>query len=240
MRIAICDDQKIYTDLIQRHVADWSQQRKVKAEVQIATSGEELIEKVRVDILSEEHVDIVLLDMKMGSLNGIETAKQIRRLEPRAYIIFITSHFVEVVFDAFEVRAFRYIMKNKIQELLPKALDDILRDMNEALGKYLQVSFNRTKMWMNLSEVLFFECSARVAIAHTVHANAQRFSMKVDELEEHVTERGFIRCHQSYIVNSMYVRKIRNYSVLLSDGREIPVSRTRYEQVKKDFAWSLR
>ena|GEM_PF-1564218 len=240
MRIAICDDQKMYTDLIRSYVVSWSQEREIKAEIQIATSGEELIEQVRDKIMSGEHIDIVFLDMKMGSLNGIETARRIRRIEPRAYIIFITSHFVEVVFDAFEVRAFRYIMKNKMQELLPKALDDILKDMNEDLENYLEVSFNRIKMWLSLSEVLFFEGNSRTAMAHMTHARSQRFSMKIDDLGERVAEYGFIRCHQSYIVNSVYVRKIKNYTVIVSDGQEIPVSRTKYEQVKKEFAWSLR
>jgi len=188
----------------------------------------------------QERFDLILLDMKMEKLSGIQTAKEIRPLDPRAYIVFVTSYFTEVIFDAFEVRAFRYILKNKMEEEISKALDDMIVDMEADREKIIMVTFNKNKMRLVISDVLFFESSTRMVTAHMIHGETCRFAMNTDELETLLEGKMFIRCHQSYFVNSKYIRVIRNYTVFLSDGRELPVSRKRYEQARKEFAWSLR
>ncbi len=240
IRIAICDDQKSFTEIIRNHVASWVLRKRMDNEICVFYSGEELLQSFEAKLRERERFDLVLLDMKMGELNGIQTAKRIRALDPRAYIIFVTSHFTEVVFDAFEVRAFRYIMKSKMNEVLPKALDDVINDMESDREKSIYVTFNKTHMRIVLADVLYFETSTRLVTAHMVYGEDCRFTMSTGEMAAVLEGKGFTRCHQSFFVNCKYIRSIRNYIVYLSDGTELPASRMRYEQAKKEFAWSMR
>lgn len=240
LRIAICDDQKSMRDIIYAYVSKWVLNRGLDVEIQYFSSGEELLCAVQESLHAKDPFDLILLDMKMGELNGIQTAKRIRLLNPYAYLIFVTSHFTEVIFDAFEVRAFRYIMKNKMKEELPKALDDVIADMENGRENIIMVTFNKNKMRLIISDVQFFESSTRMVTAHMIYGEECRFAMQTGDLEELLKGKPFIRCHQSYFVNINCIHTIRNYKVFLSDGRELPVSRGRYEQTKKEFAWSLR
>ena len=99
MQIAICDDEKNIRELI----GDKVRRQFPEVEVDFFSTGDELL-------LSDKPMDILFLDIQMSGRNGMETAKELRKIDKRTIIIFVTAA-EEYVFQAFDVGAFHYIVK---------------------------------------------------------------------------------------------------------------------------------
>ena len=97
MRIAICDDEKNIRELIENKVI----RQYPKAEIVFFSSGEELL-------LSDMHIDILFLDIQMSGRDGMETARELRKLDNDVMIIFVTA-IEEYVFQAFDSGSFTFI-----------------------------------------------------------------------------------------------------------------------------------
>ena len=116
MRVAICDDEVIIRKDIQSRVLKIVPD----AEIKLYISGEEL--------LADDPADIMLLDIQMKGISGMDAARRLRANSVESVIIFITA-VEEYVFEAFDVGAFHYLVKpfsdEKFNAVFLKALDEI-------------------------------------------------------------------------------------------------------------------
>ncbi len=104
IKIAICEDEKDQQELLKAYIEQIFKGLSVKYSLDVFNSGEELLENYPKDI------DIVLLDIQLGEINGMDTARKIRLLDNKVEIIFITS-LIEYALEGYEVRAYRYLIK---------------------------------------------------------------------------------------------------------------------------------
>ena len=120
-KIAICDDEQNQIDYMASIVASWSAHAGHNCEIRTFASAEAFLFEYEED----KAFDILLLDIEMENMNGIELAKRIRKDHNRAEIIFITSHF-EFVWEGYEVDALHYLTKPLSAEKLKLYESDIL------------------------------------------------------------------------------------------------------------------
>lgn len=104
IKIAVCEDEKETQLLIEDYLENILKDISIEYEIQKYISGEELLESNLKDI------DILLLDIKMEKLNGMDTARKIREVDDEMEIIFVTS-LIDYVQEGYEVRAYRYLLK---------------------------------------------------------------------------------------------------------------------------------
>jgi DNA-binding LytR/AlgR family response regulator len=120
MRIAICDDEEKVREILLRKVGAAFPEDPIDT----FSSGEELLK-------ASEVPDILLLDIKMPGISGMEVAKALRERADKTVIIFITGE-EQYVFDSFEVQAFHYLVKpfsdQKLEEVLNKAKELITKE----------------------------------------------------------------------------------------------------------------
>ena len=123
-RIAICDDEQNQIEYITSIVTSWSNHKGHSCEIRTFASAEAFLFEYEED----KAYDILLLDVEMKNMNGIELAKRIRKDNNRAEIIFITSHF-EFVGEGYEVDALHYLIKpisvEKLTQVLTKAAEKL-------------------------------------------------------------------------------------------------------------------
>ena len=123
-RIAICDDEQTQIEYITSIVTSWSNHKGHSCEIRTFASAEAFLFEYEED----KAYDILLLDVEMKNMNGIELAKRIRKDNNRAEIIFITSHF-EFVGEGYEVDALHYLIKpisvEKLTQVLTKAAEKL-------------------------------------------------------------------------------------------------------------------
>jgi len=199
--------------------------------------------------INELKPDIVFLDVQMPKLTGLELLELV---EGNPHIIFTTAY-DEYAINAFDLNAVDYLLKPFSKERFDKALDKVFQKIGSGKpsdnvnqlkshileGKVLDkivVKSNNNIHVIPLDEVLFIESEDDYVMIHTTKGkHLKHQTMKF--YEENLDASKFIRIHRSYIVKISEINKIEKYGkdtyqVVLKNGTDLKVSRSRYQELK--------
>ncbi len=228
--IAICDDNKIQVESTKQFIEKTSIAHDIKYFT--ANSGEELLEMERII----EDFDIIFLDIEMDGLNGIETAREIRKTNNRAIIIFITG-FKDYALEAYELYTFHYLLKPISQEKISELMINIISRIGEIKAyqeteKLFIIKTKNKVIQLPYNEIYYFEKILRRIKVISLEEEIT-FTGTTSDLLKDIDNNYFIRCHQGFIVNRHKISKYKNDSIYLRDIDKIsPVSRSNKENVK--------
>lgn len=212
-RIAVCDDEPIFIERIKHILLD--------CEIDGFTDSGRLLQALE----GGEGYDVIFLDIAMPGLDGIGLAREIRETDEDVILVFVTSR-VEFMQTGYEVRAFRYLLKEQLETGLPVIWTDIEKELTGRKDQYFVFEFNRQSYRYSCREIVYFESSLRRIILHAKSGTAVLYG-NLDEIEaEHPS---FVRIHKSFLVNPRYIRALSAGNVVTADGTALPVSR-RYRQ----------
>lgn len=226
MKIAICDD-------------DWHMQQTLRLLIDEIyqdldmlvdgfTSGEALLAAVQ---KQSQPYQLILLDIEMRGIDGIETAKRLRKLLPDCYIIFITSH-DEFALTGYEVAAFRYLVKPVQPEKLTEAISAVRAELSDHIT--LHVEDGPVEALLRVKDIYYIEAQdkrVRVVLKDTAFSDRRG----IDEIERALAGEDFFRVHRSYLINLRYVARLDKTEILLVSGEQIPLSRLRKKAFKNAF-----
>ncbi|MBE5948164.1 MAG: response regulator transcription factor [Lachnospiraceae bacterium] len=225
-KIAICDDRKEDIEYISSIVKDWASGKGHSVTIKDFQSAEEFL--FHYD--DESDYDILLLDIEMGAMNGVELARRVRRQNREIQIIFITGY-NDYIADGYDVEALNYILKpvhaDKLMAVLDRACEKLKK--NEAA---LIFDLPGGMVRIPLYEIRYIEVRANYV---TIHAT-EEISVKttLSGIEKKLDE-GFFKTGRSYIVNMHYIRKVTKTEVVLKGEIVIPLSRGLYEPLNRAF-----
>ena len=225
MRIAICDEETRGRERI-RTLLD---NEFSGAQTSEFDSGTKLIEAVK----GGYQPDIVLLDIAMEGMNGMETAKKLRAL------IFVTG-IKGQVFQAFDVGAFHYLMKPVDQEKLKSVLNRAVKEVEKRAGtpKILLVKTAGGHRRVPVEDILYAENSGRKVILHTKKEEIAYYE-RMNHLEEVLGE-AFFRCHRGYLVALSAVSGYDNTSITLVSGDKVYLSKQKYAEFARRCSESVQ
>lgn len=219
LRIAICDDNADARLSLRSALERILELRLTEAQIYEFSTGEGLLRWL------EKHageIDLVFLDMEMGQLDGMETARRLRTHHPALLLVFVTGY-ADHVFDGYSVGALAYLIKP------PQSaqLEDLLDRANTALlGSQPQVYVchsGDTLYRIPKAQILYFSSDRRQVICVTPQRD-YRFYGKLDQVEQEVGE-GFVRIHQRYLVRIQAVDRLEGGQVYLGEDITLPISR---------------
>ncbi|CAI3549479.1 LytR/AlgR family response regulator transcription factor [Clostridium neonatale] len=194
------------------------------------TDGHSLLKSVN-------NFHIYLLDIQLDSLSGIDIARKIQSSNENSIIIFITA-LNDYIFDAFDLRAFNYILKpidrNRYRSILYSAVKSL---QNE--DKFILTKYNGYSSKILLNDIIYIEFVKRKIKVHTL-CNIFEYYYKLSDIEKELSNDGFFRCHKSYIVNLKFVQSYNNTSIILKNGEEIFLSKYKYLDFSKAFMYYLK
>ncbi len=231
LNIAICDDEQIQIDNLNRMVSVWAMSEGVSVNLKSFHSAESFM----FEYSENKSFDILLLDIEMSGMNGIELAKKIREENTRVAIIFITGY-PDFISEGYDVSALHYLMKPVKQEKLSEVLQRAISNM-EAEPPCLVIE-GKELLRIFFKDIIYAESDGHYVVLKTVNGE-HRIRMTIPEIAEKLTE-GFFRCHRSYVVGLKYVQKITKASVFLSNGTELPLGRGQYDEMNKQLIRYLR
>lgn len=230
--IFLCDDNSETVEKYSSKIKQIAEKNQIDINLSVFYSGESLIFHMSD---TPDLPDIIYLDILMGKMNGIETAKQLRELGCNAEIIFLTSS-EDYVFDSFDVFPIHYLLKEETtREKFEKVF---LRAVNLSEGetaKKFVCKSGSTRKIIPIKEISHFDIWKGVVTVHYGKNETFEYWMTMEELEEQLQGKSFIRTHRSYIVNFQYISKFGRRVVLLKTGESIPVGVTYEEKVKSAF-----
>lgn len=219
LRFAVCDDEPHMLDRLSGQITACLEELGCR-DFCLARfpSGKALLE-------AEEDFDLVFLDIQMDPPDGLETARALRRRGDGRLVVFLTV-LRERVFDAFEVRAFDYLVKPPDPARLRRTLERALRDIEGRRARTLLVQRGTAREVVPLDEIAYCEVMGRKIYLHREDGGVLDYYDKLADLERRLGS-GFFRCHRSYLVNLDHVRGCGGGQVRLSGGETVPVSRLR-------------
>lgn len=227
LKIAIVDDDVFYINEIKAHIQRYQTEKGVNIHVTTFTSGFELISDYK------PIYDIVLLDIEMPHLNGMEVAKSIRKADPHAVIVFITQT-AKYAINGYEVNAFDYMMKpieyTQFSIKFRAAIDVI--DKREDFS--LMVPLEDGRRHVKAQEILYIEVKDHWL--HIVTKDGELMMLgSLKEMEEKLSQSHFVRCSKSFLINLQHVTRLRTDSVVIQGRYEINMSRAKRKAVQNRF-----
>lgn len=168
-------------------------------------------------------LDLLFLDIEMGQLNGMETARQLREQHHMLQLVFVTG-FSDYVFDGYSVGALGYLLKpakwEQLEEILQRALSQLCQQANRVY------TCHDANGWYRIphSQILYFE-SDRRKVTCVTKTHRYSFYGKLDDVTQELEEAGFVRIHQRYLVRVGAITQICG-SEMLVGPYTLPISRS--------------
>lgn len=228
MRIAICDDEKAQQQLLKKYLEEWAAKNKVTLETKLFVNGENFLFSWEDD----RDYDLLIFDIEMGKMNGMELAADIRKKDEEIPILFVTGY-DKYMLQGFEVSALHYLLKPVHKEKLFEVMDKlkIRKKQEEKLLFHTEtgpVSLPVSKIW-------YIEARAHQCILYT-EDEEYTLRISIGEIAGQLGERKeFVRCHRSYLVNLYHISAIVKPELILDDKRRLPVSRSAEKEVSRLF-----
>ncbi|WP_018589547.1 LytR/AlgR family response regulator transcription factor [Terrisporobacter glycolicus] len=227
LNICLCDDEIDVLDCYSHKINEISYKHNYAFKIETFRNGESLIFDIEED---PNRFNIIIIDIIMKSINGIDTAKILRNRGYSGIIIFLTSS-KEFALDSFEVEPLNYILKddsnNRFEDIFLKAAAQVDKNCN----KNIIISSKNQNKVVNLDRILYMESLNKKAILHNIYGEREEVNIVFKNIYEKIKEHGFIRCHKSYIINIEYVKSFNNLECRLQGGVTVPIGR----KYLKDF-----
>jgi DNA-binding LytR/AlgR family response regulator len=227
LKIAICDDEKLQLNLLEKYCLAWLSKNKLQAEIASYSSAEAFLFAYE----DNKSFDILLLDIQMKELDGISLAKKLRELGEKLSIIFITG-VKEFVFEGYHVQATDYILKPVELEKLEIALDRAYKDAQKA-EPYIFLQVDNELVKINEKDIMYIESVGHKSI---VYSNSDSYEIKkgISSIENELKQNFFYKCHRSFIVNIIHIDSITKTDVKINNI-PVPIARGKWEELNKAF-----
>ena len=227
LKLAICDDEQNQIEYVASLVLSWGANEGHTCVIDSFPAAEAFLFEYE----ENNTYDILLLDIEMGTMNGIDLAKNIRETNDTVQIIFITG-FPDFIAEGYEVSALHYLMKPVSEEKLHAVLDKAAANLAKS-EKRLCITYDRQTDFIPLSQITYIEAQKQYVEIHTSDA-LYRMKSSLTDVETQLDE-YFFKCQRSFIVNLRYVMRIKNDCVVLKDTSEVPISRGMAEKIGKEI-----
>ncbi len=216
LKIAVVDDEQVYIDQIQEYIVQYAGEKNREIQTEIFHDGKELLKDYR------SGFDIILLDIEMSEMDGMEAAREIRKKDQDVVLVFITN-MAQYAINGYEVGALDYVLKPinyyTFSVRLDRAISRVKKRQTEEVLLSLPDGIRRLKA----EQIHYVEVQNRML---HYHAEDGVFVVRgtLQGAEEQLKESHFVRCNHWYLVNLRYVSEIRKNIVIVA-GDELEISR---------------
>jgi DNA-binding LytR/AlgR family response regulator len=146
---------------------------------------------------------------------------------------------VQCALEGYEVHAFGFVTKPLQYETFRRTIMDALHSLAQRTGVAIALKGRDDVVVYHSNNILYFEVYGRILNVVT-QTETREFVVPMKEIEQQVEGLGFFRCHKSFLINCQYVKQIGANSLLMVDGREIPLSKHRKNEFLAEFSRYVR
>jgi DNA-binding LytR/AlgR family response regulator len=227
MKVAVCDDDPKDLRQIAEMISRVAGQEGFQYSLTTYESGGKLLK----DIEEGLQFHVLLLDVMMDEMSGMELAAELRRRQNNAQIVFI-SFSRDMAVCGYEVSAARYLLKPIDTEKLREALVYCYNKCESS--RKIIVTTARGMRKLAIDKLVYAETWGR-GLRLIMTDGYEDVSMKMSDLEEMLPSDQFVMTHRTILLNLAYVRYLRYCEIELKTGIILPVSKYRQNDTREKF-----
>lgn len=225
-RVAIVDDDARIRDQLQSYFAQYSENHKEQFQLSIFSFAELFLTNYR------PVYDIVMMDIDMPGMNGLEAAHRLRKLDERAVLLFVTN-LAQYAINGYEVSATDFIVKPVSYRMFEYKLTRALKYVPEDRRPMLLLKTETGVATVAMDDVMYVQVEGHNVFYHT-EKEVYRARGSLKQTEQELNDPQFFMCDKCCLVNLAYVEAV-NGSTITVGGEELSVSRPK----KKAFMDAL-
>lgn len=230
IRIAICDDEQDAVVLHEEMVRKSLQTCGIGYKITTYTQSSNLLYDITDDGF---FYDLILLDIEMPGVTGMEISEKIKPFLPNVKIIFVTSH-LEYAIDAFELSIFRYVPKDNLDNRLVAAVTDAAKLIELEAGKEYAIQTSSRMEKIPYKDIYYIQRDGKNAsIVSSTGISKVRKSLQ--QVYDELNTPEFIFIDRGYIVNIIQIMKISHGMAVLKNGEQLSISRSHLQEVKQQI-----
>lgn len=229
MLVAVCDDCVRDRQQVRELIEQYDRAKGIGIKIKEYTSGVELCR----DMGRLSDFAIIFIDINMDQTDGLETVRKIKDIYQDLPIVIVTA-LLSYALEGYRVNAARFLAKENLKTTLPECLDEIINKVNRKNEK-ITFSFVEGTIALEIQRIIYIETERHKNVFYTANETYGLYK-KLSEIEKDLIPYGFVRVHQSFLVNMRYVERISSYVCRLTTGKEISVPKSRYQKVKQEYA----
>ena len=217
--IAVCDDNPTDSAYVRSLLDFWAKERKISIQAETFPSSEAFLFRYAED----KTFDFLLLDIEMGSMDGVTLAKRVRREDQALQIIFITGY-SDYLADGYDVSALHYLLKPVNQEKLSSVLDKGIEKLRQR-GRFLNLELSGELVRIPLCEIRYLEVRQNYVTVHGKKDYTMKRPLRDFEKE---LDTSFHRVGRSIIVNLSFIRRVTKTEIHLLEGTVLSLPKGAY------------
>ncbi|MGN1022823.1 MAG: LytR/AlgR family response regulator transcription factor [Lachnospiraceae bacterium] len=226
IRIAIVEDDEKAAKALQGYIGQYEEETGTKIGTKTYTDGYDIAETY------PGGFDIILMDIEMAIMNGMEAAERIRERDQEVIIIFITN-MPQYAIQGYRVGALDYVLKPVQYTAFCETLKKALRKC-DSREHFLSVPLRDGMRKLPLKEIRYIESHGHRLTFHLDEGECETTVFSMKELEEKLSGDGFARCNSGCLVNLKRVSALHGAEIEIG-GEMLPISRGR----KAEFTQKL-
>lgn len=232
LRISVCDDSREDLLYIEEILNDYFAVKAIHAaEYTLFNNAVDLLWAIE----RGQRYDLMLLDILMPSMTGMDAAREIRGFNQDVKIVFLTSS-TEFAVESYTVNAFYYLLKPIQKMQLFALLDRVIDDMNNQENGSFLIKSNQGIIRVYLNKLEFAEIIGRTIFYHFTDGSVTQASGLLTELESVLLPHScFIKPHRSYIVNMSHIASLNQREIRMRAGSVVPMAKAHYRDIKSAY-----
>ncbi|WEV69348.1 LytTR family DNA-binding domain-containing protein [Bifidobacterium sp. ESL0775] len=227
IRIGVVEDEPAACQKVLDYLNRYQAENDENFTVSVFDDGAKIVEGYR------PIYDILLLDIEMKEMDGMEAARRIRKIDSSVVIVFITNA-SQYAINGYEVRALSYLLKPvpyfAFSQEIKRSIETVRRQADDSM--LFEAGSQRTRI--ELKSIVYIESIRHTIIIHTLDGKLSVTST-LKELEAQLAGHDFFRSNSCYLVNLRHVTGIEDQDCIMSNGERLRISRPR----KKAFVAAL-
>lgn len=217
VNIAVLEDdpedfQAMHT-LIERYKAE----KNIAIQLEWFTNGLQLLD------VGTMKFDILFLDIEVPNINGMDTAKRIRRSDPKVSIIF-TTRLAHYAIKGYDVDALDFLIKPVRYNSLCFRLDKAIHNITSRKEQFVTIISNRNMFRLNADDIYYIEANRHKLIYHTVSGCYETSDSTFTQVAQSYAPMHFVPCHNSFLCNLKHVNRVTKEEIVVA-GDHLKMSR---------------
>ncbi|MCC5890909.1 MAG: response regulator transcription factor [Alkalibacterium sp.] len=227
-RVALVDDEAAQLQLLKKMLSTYGVNEKIDLEFLTFESSEAFLFHFEED----KAFDLLILDIEMGKMNGMELARHLRAHNHDIRLLFVTGY-TDYIGQGYEVSAVDYVLKPVDKDKLFQVLNRF-KKITPKEDTYVFVETADGMSRLSQGDIFYLEANKHQTNLYTAEGEIEA-KESFSHFEKELLSDQFIKTHRSYSVNLAYVKRIGKQDVIMDDETTVPISRRKTKEVNQAF-----